>query len=330
MPKKTTKPTLKNITAILLAAIAVFGYLALGYAVEVTIHPLVVENKVGSKVDSALELAEKQPEIPVEVVENGEAKVVDVVTVDEVDGGEIPKENDGKTKEELNFGQGEYYDASTPKSWSDSTYGKCIDLDGIFGSQCVDDMATFMYQEYGRWLSTCGTGAAYGIWDCKEQNAGDDMLLIYDKYAIPVGTFAVFGGGQFGHVGEVLGYTDDNHVLLSGANQGGAACPGGGAAVNIINMSLANFRGGFLPKQWYVEPEPTPIIDDTTYHYVQGDTFGQVILNLGYATEKGLWGKDGDVQYYNAQLFEQGILNYYDGKYWNNIPVGTEIKLEHR
>lgn len=330
MPKKTIKPTLKNIAAILLAAIAVFGYLTLGYAVEITINPPVIENTVGTKVDSALELAEKQPEIPVEVVENGEAKVVDVVTVDEVDGGEIPKENDGKAKEELNFGQGEYFDATTPKTWVDATFGKCIDLDHVFGSQCVDYMATFMYQEYGRWLSTNGTGAAYGIWDAREQNAGDDMMLIEDKSNIPAGTWAVFNGGQFGHVGLVLGYTDENHVLLAGENQGGAACQGGGAAVNIINMSLANFRGGFLPKQWYVEPEPEPTVDDTTYNYVQGDTFGQVIINLGYATDKGLWGKDGDVQYYNAQLFEQGILDYRDGKYWNNIPVGTEIKLEHR
>lgn len=326
----TSKINIKTIAAFLLTVGAVFGYLVLGYAVEITIHPLVVENKVGSKVDSILELAEKQPEIPVEVVEGGEAKVVDVVTVDEVDGGEIPKENDGKTKEELNFGQGEYFDATTPKTWVDATFGKCIDLDHVFGSQCVDYMATFMYQEYGRWLSTNGTGAAYGIWDAREQNAGDDMMLIEDKANIPVGTWAVFNGGQYGHVGLVLGYTDENHVLLAGENQGGAACQGGGAAVNIINMSLANFRGGFLPKQWYVEPEPTPEPEDTAYHYVQGDTFGQVLVDLGYSDGENLWGQDGDVEFYNGQLYDQGILNYYDGQYWNNIPVGTEIKLEHR
>ncbi|MBR0403080.1 CHAP domain-containing protein [Candidatus Saccharibacteria bacterium] len=324
------KQIFKKVGTFLLTAGAIIGYLVLGYAVEVTIHPPVEKTEVG--INSTLELSETQPETPVEVIENGEAKTIDVVTVDEVDGGKMPTENDGKTKEELNLGQGAYYDPTTPKTWIDATYGKCIDLDGYFGSQCVDYFAAFTIQEYGRWPSTNGTGAAYGLWDAREYNAGEDMLLVYNKNEIPVGTWAVFNGGLYGHVGLVLGYVDENHVLLAGENQGGAACQGGGAAANIISMSLDNFRGGFLPKRWYVEPEPepTPAPVEGNYVYVLGDTFGQVLLDNGYATENGLWGKDGDVQYYNAQLFEQGILNFYDGKYWNNIPVGTEIKLEHR
>lgn len=313
------------------ALILLFGAAA-GATTTVVVKPTeeVINTTVKTEINSSMVLADAQPETPIEVVENGETKVVDVVTVDEVDGGEVNKENDGKSKEELNFGQGEYYDTTSPKTWVDATYGKCLDLDRIFGAQCVDYLAIYMYQEYGRWLSTNGTGAAYGIWDAREQNAGEDMLLVYDKHAIPVGTWAVFNGGQYGHVGLVLGYTDDNHVLLAGENQGGAPCAGGGAAVNIINMSLDNFRGGFLPKKWYVEPTPEPTPETGNYVYVSGDTFGQVLLNNGYATENGLWGENGDVQYYNAQLLEQGILNYYDGKYWNNIPVGTEIKLQHR
>lgn len=323
-----------NIGGIIKLIIAVIVGLAIGGTVTTTINKTEEGDTVIS-VDStfSLEMSETQPEIPVEVMEDGEAKVVDVVTVEEVDGGEVPTEFEGKTEEELNFGRGEWYDTSSPKAFVDATYGKCIDLDGWYGAQCVDYMAAFMYQEYGRWLSTNGTGAAYGIWDAREQNAGEDMVLIEDRNNIPVGTWAIFYGGQYGHVGLVLGYTDDNHVLLAGENQGGAACIGGGAAVNIINMSLDGFRGGFLPKAWYVEPEPEPTpepVVEGAYYYVEGDTFGQVILNLGLATEQGLWGREGDVEYYNGQLYEQGVLNYYDGKFWNNIPVGTEIKLEHR
>lgn len=58
------------------------------------------------------------------------------------------------------------------------------------------------------------------------------------------------------------------------------------------------------------------------YTYKQGDTFGQVIVNLGLSTKHGLWGPDGDVNYYNAQLNEQGI--------YGNIPIGTTIKLRKR
>lgn len=58
------------------------------------------------------------------------------------------------------------------------------------------------------------------------------------------------------------------------------------------------------------------------YTYKPGDTFGQVIKNLGLATSHGLWGSDGDVAYYTEQLHQQGI--------WGNIPIGTIIELTPR
>lgn len=73
---------------------------------------------------------------------------------------------------------------------------------------------------------------------------------------------------------------------------------------------------------------PTPVqpapADNSAIHYTykSGDTFGQVILNLGLNTDKGLWGADGDVNYYNSQLHAQGIFN--------NIPIGTTITLVRR
>lgn len=59
-----------------------------------------------------------------------------------------------------------------------------------------------------------------------------------------------------------------------------------------------------------------------SYVYKSGDTFGQVIKNLGLATDHGLWGTDGDVNYYTQQLHQQGI--------YGNIPVGTTIVLAPR
>lgn len=65
--------------------------------------------------------------------------------------------------------------------------------------------------------------------------------------------------------------------------------------------------------------------DVVTYTYKPGDTFGQVVLDLGLGTANGLWGANGDVDYYTKQLIDQGALNAY-----GNIPIGTTIKLRRR
>lgn len=314
-------------TLIIIVCTAALSLLA-GATINMAISPQddsTMEVTIDSKY--SLEVSESQSEASVDVA----GKTIDVITVEEVDGGAIPTENDGKTEEELNLGRGEWYDTTTPESFLATTYGKCINLDHWAGSQCVDYFAAFNYQENGYWLNTCGTGAARGLWDCRQENSRGNYQLIDDPVKLQPGDWAVFDGGVYGHVGMVYGYYDNGYILLAGENQGGPACEGGGAAVNVINMSLSSFRGAFRPNKWVIpEPEPEPVINDTVYHYVDGDTFGQVILNLGLASEYGLWGREGDVEYYNGQLYDQGILNYYDGKFWNNIPVGTEIKLEHR
>jgi hypothetical protein len=50
-------------------------------------------------------------------------------------------------------------------------------------------------------------------------------------------------------------------------------------------------------------PEPTPEPDNKVwYTYKQGDTFGQVLKDLGL-DENHLWGEDGTVKYYTDQLW---------------------------
>lgn len=63
-----------------------------------------------------------------------------------------------------------------------------------------------------------------------------------------------------------------------------------------------------------------------SYTYKPGDTFGQVVLDLGLGTGNGLWGTDGDVAFYNKQLWEQNAIDPVTG----NIPIGTVIKLRKR
>lgn len=65
--------------------------------------------------------------------------------------------------------------------------------------------------------------------------------------------------------------------------------------------------------------------DAVTYTYKPGDTFGQVLLDLGLNTGNGLWGSGGDVEYYTRQLVNQGALDRN-----GNIPIGTTIRLTRR
>lgn len=78
------------------------------------------------------------------------------------------------------------------------------------------------------------------------------------------------------------------------------------------------------------EPKAEETTDDgetIEYTYKPGDTFGQVIKDLGLESGNGLWGDNGDVNYYTQQLIDQGIWE--DG-IAHNIPIGTTIKLKAR
>ena len=75
----------------------------------------------------------------------------------------------------------------------------------------------------------------------------------------------------------------------------------------------------------------TKVEDEVTYTYKPGDTFGQVVKDLGLGTKAGLWGPNGDVEYYNKQLEDQ----LWKSGVWpqgvrQNIPIGTTIKLRRR
>lgn len=192
---------------------------------------------------SKIELSENQEIETVLETEDGEIEVESLPVVDMVDGGEIQV-----VEEDLDLGRGEYYPFETPWDFKDATLGKCIDLDGKWGAQCVD-LANAFWKEYtNRWITTCGTGTARGIWDCKDQNAGKEFKLIENANDIETGDFIVFDGGVYGHVGMALGKPNKGYVALLGENQGGTSCAGGGSATNIINISLKTFKGAFRPK----------------------------------------------------------------------------------
>lgn len=257
--KKSLFNKIKTITSIIiLISVSFTGGFVLTIDVPDNIEIKVSKNNltVANEESSQLEL-------------NGET--INILPFDEVDGGEI-KEG----------GRGYAIDISTPDAVINSTYGKCVDLDGQWGSQCWDLSALISENQVGRWLSTCGTGKASGMMDCYIENAGEDYDVIWNSNELAKGDIAVFDGGEFGHVGMIVENLGNGWAYLLGANQGGEPCEGGGSAVNIIKINLNKFKGAYRWKGWEVpEPEPTPIpiTGCYTWDVQQGDTMSGIMLN---------------------------------------------------
>ena len=312
-------------SAILYGALGIVGAL-LGAGITIAVKP--TEEGVKVDVTYTMELSEEQVPAIIET-EGGAIETISAPTVESVDGNQLVNECP-EGEEDCGKGRYIYAPVDTPQAFKDYTLGGCWDVDGYWGGQCWDLGALYWMNatEDGRTLSTCGTGAAKGTWNCKEQNAGTEFDLIYDKTQLRAGDWVIFGSGTYGHVGMALGGYNNNYVALLGQNQGGKACEGGGAAANIINISLNSFVGAFRPKAYDPKPEPTPEPtpedDSVTYTYVYGDYFSKVLVNLGL-DEGHLWGPNGTVVYYTAQLIEQDML---DAR--GNVKVGVPFTLKKR
>ena len=214
-----------------------------------------LENQEGIEIvidtGAKIELAEDQG-IETEIeTDDGDILTLSLPVVESIDGGEIQV-----TEDELDLGKGEFYNFETPTAFKDATLGLCIDADDKYGSQCVDISAVYWKEYTNRWITTCGTGTARGIWNCKEENAGTEFDLITDINELQAGDWIVFDTGIYGHIGMALGSNNNGYIALLGENQGGTSCSGGGSATNIINISLKTFKGAFRPKIYNVPKVP--------------------------------------------------------------------------
>ena len=263
MTKKPNKTEQKQKLAGLIAVLCFMVLaLALGVSMKFTID---AENKRA--------ILEYTPESIPAIIEDdkGEITIEEVPTVESVDGGLFSDITDGVSVTDgtyADLGWSETYDVSSPEAFRNATIGRCIIANNYFGAQCVSLARVFWWSYADRDVSTCGTGMAKGMMDCAEQNAGDDFEIHWkeDYREIQAGDWLVFNGGRYGHVGMALGHVVNGYVALLGENQGGDACAGGGAATNIINISVKNLIGFYRPKAYIQpepEPEPTPIAPDS-------------------------------------------------------------------
>lgn len=228
-----------------------------------------------------------------------------------------PEVVEEQKKVEESGAKGNYYkvDISSYDAFRKEVIGKGYDIDGKYGFQCWDG-ACLLWENLGRWLYT-GNGEARGCWTLeRDRNAGNDFDLIYKKEDIKRGDVVVFSCGEYGHIGYAdEDFAGNTYIRLLGQNQSADM------RFCVINMGLGTFLGAFRYHGWIQKPEPAPEPsgDVVEYTYKAGDTFGQVINDLGLRTWHGLWGPDGDVAYYTAQL---GITG--------NIPIGTHLVFHRR
>lgn len=294
----------KNIIGVILAAAIAVAAGITGAAVNINI------NKDKATITYSQDMTAPELVEGIDDVEKGQGEIKvdgeEIKTVEAVESnGPVTEINNTNCPEGEECGRGASFpqlDISTPQAFANATLGQCIDVDGYYGAQCWDLEAAFWLNYVGRTLTTCGTGAAKGtIADgCWQINAGNEFDMVWDPTQLHPGDKAVFKTGTWGHIGTVLGYYNNGYITLLGQNQGGAPCPGGGAAANIINISLRDFIGAFRPKIWIQPepaPEPTPEPEAETVKVVvkAGDTLGQILIDAGY-TGDHLFGDDGLAQ----------------------------------
>lgn len=273
MTKKSTKFNWKGL--LLKLVLPVLLAIGAGTGIGITIH----NNTVTVTTDGTTATIKFFEEDIPAVIEGDQGELVEVEeidgekieTVEEIDGGGFEDIDTGVSVTEGEYedlGWSEWYPTETPEAFKDATLGKCIIANNRYGAQCVSLARVFWWSYADRDVSTCGTGAAKGMMNCAEQNAGDEFDIYWAdaKDQIQAGDWLVFDGGQWGHVGMALGPVVNGYVALLGENQGGRSCGEGvgGSATNIINISIKNLIGFYRPKSYIIpepEPEPEPVPD---------------------------------------------------------------------
>lgn len=277
MPKVTINKNSKWQDWVKLVVLILAGAL-LGVGVDIAVRP--TDDTIEA---STIELSQEQAEATI-VTEDGEVIAVDVPTVENVDGGELSTVEVGD--------RGWYVRTDTPQHFVDDTYGQCIDMDGYYGSQCVDAANLFWQNYAGYSVTTCGYGSAKAMAydDCRERNAQDKFTIIWDKTELQPGDWIITDAGTWGHVNMAMGYYNNGYITAYGTNQGGSPCDGGGSTSNIINFGLSHFVLAFRPNDYIVAPEPEPVIPISgcvEWHVVNGDTMTKIMAECEGFIEYG-------------------------------------------
>jgi hypothetical protein len=146
---------------------------------------------------------------------------------------------------------GKYFDEFT-----NETYGKAFDFDGLYGAQCVEG-----YQKYCKWLGMAYySGNAKNIW--KGTSKGHPGCTAYGSTSFKsrkVGDIVIFGAtadNDYGHIAMIA-----SGDRLYGQNQGSFPDGKGGGGfcyINILGASVGQFLGGYRPTSTYLAGAEKP------------------------------------------------------------------------
>lgn len=148
-------------------------------------------------------------------------------------------------------------------AWKNAVNGNGYNVDYQYGCQCWDLASEFWYNVGfpTGYPTTAGTHSAYGVWDDREQNAGDQFDLIYNMREIKRGDIIVFNrfaSNPDGHIGFAdEDFVDTNSINILSQNNGGVPTPSGGTTTNVNDYDLQYFRGAFRYRAWVTPPTPT-------------------------------------------------------------------------
>lgn len=195
-----------------------------------------------------------------------------------------------------------------PEPYRSAAKDSMLDPSTCYNRECVSYCAWKICEITGNWPPRTGSMSAK-YWVDRLPSWG------YKEVSEPKNGGKYVGVSQAGQYGHVVWFEFDNTV----------------SEYNYVSSGNFDVRAINIHQYvWYeikaATPTPTPTpTKKVKYVYQQGDTFGQVICDLGLKTSHGLWGEDGDVAYYTRQLEEQGALDAN-----GNVIVGKEIVLTPR
>lgn len=219
--------------------------------------------------------------------------------------------------EEVEAGKGGIVNTypNTPQPYRTASQDSLVDPSTCYNRECVSYCASKIYELTGKWPTRTGSmNAKYWV----QRLAENGYTKVVDRPVNGGKYVGVSDKGEYGHVNWFEGgstISEYNYLVR------------GGFSVRNIDLSAykwVEIKAPAIPAPAPATPDKKPTKKDPAiyYTYQQGDTFGQVIVDLGLKTSHGLWGADGDVIYYTNQLRAQGITG--------NIPVGKQIKLTPR
>lgn len=208
--------------------------------------------------------------------------------------------------------------------WMNDHNGAFIDIDGVYGYQCVDvfkQLCVDLGMADGT-KAIGGDGYAHQIWYLFDANGYDKFFDKVPASDVQAGDVVVFGRGgdtPSSHVGICTKAPSDGMIGVFGQNQGGATIPGKlGSACNIVTISASSLLGGLRIKK--AEPQsPRPEFKKQAEKYVYrmyNPNSGDHLYTMNFDEAKALYeiGWSNETGWISPSE-GQDVYRMYDGKY---------------